>query len=122
MERNRPRHKRLIAALLIGAALTASGQTGVTNLGRSASCRAESLLQDLRNLGGYEILFGTVLTKMDPGVRRSALLALAGPSQCPIAAAASRAGRQTRAPRSPRPAALAPATRRPACPAGGSLV
>jgi len=114
---------RLVASLLIGAAgLTASGQTGVTNLGRTASCRAESILQDLRSLGGYEILFGTVLTKMDPGVRRSALLALAGPGQCPLTVAANRAARQTRAPRAPHPAALAPATRRPACPAGGSLV
>jgi hypothetical protein len=117
------RLSRLVASLLIGAAaITASGQSGVTNLGRAASCRAESLLQDLRSVGGYEILFGTVLTKMDPGVRRSALLALAGPSRCPLAAAASRAARQTHAPRAPRPAALAPATRRPACPAGGSLV
>ncbi len=120
------KHMRLAkvaASLLIGAAaLTASGQSGVTDLRRAASCRAESLLQDLRRVGGYEILFGTVLTKMDPGVRRSALLALAGPTRCPLAAAAESRARQMRGPRAPRPASLAPPKRRPACPTGGSLV
>ena len=122
------KHKRLAkvaASLLIGAAaLSASGQSGVTDLGRAASCRAASLLQDLRRVGGYEILFGTVLTRMDPGVRQSALFALAGPNRCPYAAAASesRSARKTRVPRAPRPAALAPPKRHPACPAGGSLV
>ena len=122
------KHKRLAnftASLLIGAAaLTASGQPGVINLGRAASCRAASLVQDLRRVGGYEILFGTVLTRMDPGVRQSALLALAGPNRCPFAAAASesRSARKTRVPRAPRPAALAPQKGRSACPAGGSLV
>jgi hypothetical protein len=114
--------KRLAAALLIGAAaLAASGQTGVANLGRSASCKTASLVASLRRLGGFEILFGTVLTKMDPGVRRSAFLALAGPSRCPNATSiGSRTAREAGI-RSVRPAALAPSKRSPARAARGAL-
>jgi hypothetical protein len=81
--------KRLAAAFLIAAtALAASGRAGVADFGRAATCRTASLVANVRSLSGFEILFGTVLTKMDPRVRRSAYRALAGPGHCPYAAAA----------------------------------
>ena len=109
-------HRKLAAAALIGAAaLGASARSRVTDLGRSATCRTASFVDGVRSLGGFELLFGTVLTKVDPGLRRSAYRALAGSARCPLAA-------RNRVPRaqgiSPRalPSPVAPA-KRPAGPA-----
>ncbi|MGH9442036.1 MAG: hypothetical protein ACRD16_07150 [Thermoanaerobaculia bacterium] len=105
-------HRRILIAFgLAAAAVVASGQTGVTELGRAASCRTASLLQNLQSidrLSGFEVLFGTVLTKVDPGLRRSAFRTLVGPGKCPLATAArSACAGATSGP--VRPAALRPA-------------
>ena len=102
-------HRKLAAAALIGAAaLGASARSRVTDLGRAATCRTASLVDGVRNLGGFEILFGTVLTKVDPALRRSAYRALAISARCPLAAR-NRASRAPETSRRPSTSPVAPA-------------
>ena len=72
---------RIALALITGAAAFAvSSQAGVPDWGRATFCKASSLAENIQNLTGFEILFGTVLTKVDPELRQSALLALGQPT------------------------------------------
>lgn len=74
---------RISMALTIAAVtLAASAQTSVIQWGRAASCRAASLAENAQNLSGFELLFSTVLTRVEPGLRRSALVALGQRRAC----------------------------------------
>ena len=115
-------HRKLAAAALIGAAaLGASARSRVTDLGRTATCRTASFVDGVRNLGGFEILFGTVLTKVAPELRRSAYQALASSARCPLAAR-TRASRSPENSRRSSPSPVAPAKRPAAHTACGTLV
>ena len=112
---------RIALALVIGAAaFAASGRAGVTNLGRRASCEAASLAERVQNLSGFELLFGTVLTRVDPGLRRSALLAL-GPTTCHSTPISRRAAGYTAPTCEIRPVSLRGPKRTRTRPPGSSL-